>query len=78
MTPQLALRIAIRRAGGMSALCRKLKLKNYQTVQGWVDRGLPDEWLVAVEKVTKVPREQLRPDLFRGRTLVPSEELEPA
>ncbi len=77
MTPQIALKVAIRRAGGMGALARKLKI-NYQTIQSWLDNRVPGERLVEIERHTKVPREQLRPDLFRGRTIVPSEELEPA
>jgi len=77
MNQQIALKVAIRRAGGMGALARKLGI-NYQTIQYWLEAGISDKWIVDVEKITRVPREQLRPDLFRGRTIVPSKELEPA
>jgi len=77
MNPNIALKVAIRRAGGMGALARKLSI-NYQTIQYWLEAGISDKWIVEVEKITKVPREQLRPDLFRGVTVVRPKELEPA
>jgi DNA-binding transcriptional regulator YdaS (Cro superfamily) len=77
MTPQTALKVAIRRVGGIAALARKLGT-NYQNIQSWLENRVPGEWLVEIERITKVPREQLRPDLFKGRTLIPLKELEPA
>jgi DNA-binding transcriptional regulator YdaS (Cro superfamily) len=72
---RLALKIAIRKVGGMGALSRKLGI-SYQTVQYWMAAGVSDKWLVEVERVTQVPREKLRPDLFKGVTITRTEELE--
>jgi DNA-binding transcriptional regulator YdaS (Cro superfamily) len=74
---RLALKIAIHKVGGMGALSRKLGI-SYQTIQYWLEAGVSDKWLVEVERVTKMPRERLRPDLFKGVTITRTEQREPA
>jgi len=69
----LGLKIAIRAAGGMRPLGRKLGISHNAIVQ-W-DK-VPYAWLDAVEKATGVGRERLRPELFRG--FKRTKELEPA
>jgi DNA-binding transcriptional regulator YdaS (Cro superfamily) len=56
------LRLAIEAAGGMGQLGRKLGI-SAQAVQQW--RRVPAHQIVAVEKATGIPREELRPDLYR-------------
>lgn len=55
---------ACERAGGMRALARGLGI-NYQNIQSW--KRIPAERMIAIETVTGIPREQLRPDLFVPR-----------
>lgn len=59
-----AIQKAVKAAGGQSALARELKVTP-QAVQkmcasGWVPSGR----VLAIEKATGVPREELRPDLY--------------
>jgi hypothetical protein len=61
MAPK-GLRLAIEAAGSMGKLGRKLGI-SAQAIQQW--RQVPADRIVAVEEVTGVPRERLRPDLFR-------------
>lgn len=76
MSAKLALKIAIRKAGGMRALGRKLNV-SYQNIQYWVENNkVPSQWLIEIEKATGVEPHELRPDLFRGYTRI--KELEPA
>lgn len=37
---------------------------NKTTVRYWERRGVPPERVLEIEKVTGIPREQLRPDVF--------------
>lgn len=57
---------AIRAAGGVSELARRLGISQ-PSVSNW-DR-VPAERVVAVESVTNVPRAVLRPDLFGGSAM---------
>lgn len=53
-------------AGGQSALAKKLGVRQSH-VWHWVHRsknGVPAEFAPAVEKITGVPRHELRPDVF--------------
>lgn len=63
--------MATAKVGGESALARALGIK-VQSVQKW--KKIPAERVVAVEAVTGISREKLRPDLFivheSKRTLV--------
>lgn len=53
---------AVAAAGSESELARRLEIR-VQSVQQWV--RIDDKWLLEVERVTGVPREELRPDLYR-------------
>lgn len=55
------LALAIRAAGGYSALASRLGLTK-ASVHQWT--RVPAERVLAVEAVTGVPRQQLRPDLY--------------
>jgi hypothetical protein len=56
------LKLAIEAAGSINALAQDLGM----TVQAlWEWRRVPAHRIVQVEAVTKVPREKLRPDLYR-------------
>ena len=56
-------------AGSKSALARLLGLK-VQSIQQWT--RIPAERLIDVERVTGIPREELRPDLYRSAKKRPS------
>ena len=58
-----AIRLAIEAVGGHRKLARLLGI-NHQSIASW-DR-IPGERLIEIEILTGVPREQLRPDLYRG------------
>lgn len=53
---------AIDGAGGLMALADKIGI-TYQAIQQWAQ--IPDKWLIRVEEASGVPREELRPDLYR-------------
>ena len=53
---------AIEAGGGISALARKLGISQ-AALSKW--RRVPAHQIIAVEKATGVPREELRPDLYR-------------
>jgi DNA-binding transcriptional regulator YdaS (Cro superfamily) len=53
---------AIEAAGGVRALGRLLTIQ-HSAIVAW--HKVPAERIVEVERVTKVPREELRPDLYR-------------
>jgi DNA-binding transcriptional regulator YdaS (Cro superfamily) len=56
------LKLALRATRSWVELARRLGLKP-QTVWGW--KRIPATRLVEVERATGVPRENLRPDLYR-------------
>jgi DNA-binding transcriptional regulator YdaS (Cro superfamily) len=56
-----ALKLAIEQAGGYRALARKLGIR-YQSIQSW--QQIPAERVIAVEKITGLAREMLRPDIY--------------
>src|SRR3984893_16711508 len=62
----LGLEEAIRVAGGVSALARKLGISQ-PSVSNW--SRVPAERLVDVETATGVAREKLRPDLFGSASM---------
>lgn len=39
---------------------------NYVTLSRWEKKGVPIKRLGHVEKVTGIPKEELRPDIFEG------------
>jgi DNA-binding transcriptional regulator YdaS (Cro superfamily) len=63
-----ALTKATEAVGGIAALGRLLGLCR-QTVQNWGkhDRQIPAKHIVEIERLTGVPREELRPDLYVPR-----------
>lgn len=62
-----ALERAIQSAGGVTRLAAAIGV-SYQLVQGWRARGrrfgTPAQYVLRVEAATKVPRHELRPDVF--------------
>ena len=56
------LKAAIEAAGGVRALGRLLGI-THQAVLQW--EKVPDKYLLKIEQLTGVEREQLRPDLYR-------------
>lgn len=63
-----ALLRAIKKAGSQAALAEKLGIRQ-TAVSNWLVREhLPVEQAIEIERVTGVPRHELRPDLFRRTT----------
>jgi DNA-binding transcriptional regulator YdaS (Cro superfamily) len=58
------LRLAIEAAGGIRALARLLGMSAPALLE-W--RRVPSHRILQIEAVTKIPREKLRPDLYRKR-----------
>ncbi|WP_081380330.1 YdaS family helix-turn-helix protein [Novacetimonas hansenii] len=58
----------MKRVGGAAKVAHAADLRSHATVLGW--KRIPDKHLIALEAATGIPREQLRPDLFRGVTVV--------
>lgn len=56
-----ALARAIKAAGNISALARALKI-NRQAVQAW--NAIPPTRCIEIEKLTGIPRAELRADIF--------------
>jgi DNA-binding transcriptional regulator YdaS (Cro superfamily) len=54
---------AVAQAGGYRALARELGVR-HTTVLRW--RRVPAEHVVEIEGISGIPRERLRPDLYRG------------
>lgn len=62
MSAKTALKKAIKKAGGQSALARKLGISQ-QSIQPWV--VVPLKRVKQVSEITGVPREELAPELFK-------------
>jgi DNA-binding transcriptional regulator YdaS (Cro superfamily) len=60
-SPQEALRRSIKAAGGYSALAQLLGITQPAVFQ-W--KRAPSARVLAIEKLTGVPKERLRPDLY--------------
>lgn len=58
----------ISRAGGACNLSRALGMKTHSAVLKW--KAIPVPHLLKIEQVYSIPREELRPDLFDGVTVV--------
>jgi DNA-binding transcriptional regulator YdaS (Cro superfamily) len=57
---------AIEAAGGAEAVAAALGMRSSEGVRLWRVRGkVPDKRVVDLERLSGVPREKLRPDLFR-------------
>lgn len=52
---------ACEEAGGMRALGRAMGIP-YQSIQAW--KEIPAQHILTIERVTGIPREQLRPELY--------------
>ena len=62
MSAKTALKKAIKKACGQSALARKLGISQ-QSIQQWV--VVPLKRVKQVSEITGVPREELAPELFK-------------
>lgn len=62
MSAKTALKKTIKKAGGQSALARKLGISQ-QSIQQWV--VVPLKRVKQVSEITGVPREELAPELFK-------------
>lgn len=51
-------------AGSRNKLARAFGI-THQALINWRNTGVPAKRVVEVEKVTGIPREELRPDIFR-------------
>jgi len=68
MSSTNGLKLAMDKVGGLRALAREIGIAP-QSISQWKEKDrIPDRWLIAIEKATSVPREKLRPDLFKGMT----------
>jgi len=66
MSSESVIREALEKGGGIGAVSKALGLTD-EAVRLWRSRGkVPAERVVELERLTGVPREQLRPDLYRG------------
>ena len=61
------IKLAVEAVGGWRSLGRKLGM-NYQTIQSW--KQIPAKHIVEIEKATGIPREKLRPELYRRSSKV--------
>lgn len=52
-----------KRVGGCKRLAEGLGLRSHSPVLKW--KKIPDKHIVAIESVFGIPREELRPDLYR-------------
>lgn len=60
---------AIEQGGGIGAVAKAMGLTE-EGVRLWRVRGrVPDKHLIEFERLTGVPREELRPDLYRRATV---------
>lgn len=54
----------VKEAGGQSEIARQLGLRQ-QSISEWVERNrVPAERVIEVERITGVPRHELRPDIY--------------
>lgn len=63
-TPQEGALAAIKAAGGGATLARLIGVTRF-AVNQWKQNGIPSDRLPAVSRITNIPMEELRPDLFR-------------
>lgn len=61
--PKAALDEAIRLAGGMTRMAQDLNLSGHSVVYQWTKTRIPADHCMAVERLTGVKCERLRPDL---------------
>ena len=63
---------AIKLSGGVGALAKALGISP-QAVHKWKTAGVPADRVVDLEEQSGLPREMLRPDLYRSKTGTPSD-----
>lgn len=64
MTQSEIIASAVEKAGGVGAVAKALNM-SAEGVRVWIVRGkIPDKHLINLERLTGVPRQKLRPDLF--------------
>jgi DNA-binding transcriptional regulator YdaS (Cro superfamily) len=63
--PNPGLLRAIRNAGGVRALARLIGVY-HNAIRQWKLSQVPAKRAVEIERLTGVPREELRPDLYRS------------
>lgn len=56
--------LVVKAAGSQSQLARALNVTR-QTVASWRHRGIPLQRAIEIERVLGVPKETIRPDIFR-------------
>ena len=61
MKTRSGLQKAIAAAGGTTALARAIGV-NHAAISRWT--MVPAHWIIKIEHITGVPREELRPDLY--------------
>lgn len=54
--------------GGYTALAKELGIDR-NAIRRW--HSVPDHWIIKIESLTGVPREELRPDLYLAPRPVP-------
>lgn len=64
MTNSDIIALAIKRAGGISKLAKAIGIR-HTSIYVW--RRIPADRIISVEAATGIPREQLRPDLYRRK-----------
>lgn len=52
-----------KRVGGCKKLALGIGLRSHSAVLNW--KKIPDKYIVAIEQKFGIPREELRPDLYR-------------
>lgn len=57
------IRAIIKKAGGPARVARLLGFKSHTSVLRW--EKVPDDRIIPLEAATGIPREELRPDLFK-------------
>lgn len=62
MTNEEIVAMTIKKAGGIAALARSLGIR-LQSIQNW--KKIPAERVLDIEAAIGLPREKLRPDLYR-------------
>ena len=73
MTPQKAIKEAIKRAGGTTALAKAIGTSK-QNIHIW--DVAPPHWCLSIEKATGVSRYNLRPDIYGREMPTPNQRIE--
>lgn len=63
MSAVRSLRKAIKTAGGRGRFAREMRVTR-QAIEQWFTRGIPAERVMQIERLTGIPRHELRPDIY--------------